>query len=106
MHRDAAPVQHRLGPSHIQSSPLSPDPDFLREEVRYLKGVGEKRADVLREHAGICTVRDLLRYHLADGSMPGFAASDGATGRGGCILRVARPFTSHVRIPFGYAHSL
>ena len=39
------------------------DPDFLREEVRYLKGVGEKRADVLRSAAGVRTVRDLLRYY-------------------------------------------
>ena len=40
-----------------------PDPDFLRDEVRYLKGVGEKRADVLADAAGVHTVRDLLHYY-------------------------------------------
>ena len=37
--------------------------DFLREPVRYLKGVGEQRADVLDETHGIRTVRDLLRFY-------------------------------------------
>ena len=40
-----------------------PDPAFLREEVRYLRGVGEKRAAVLAEAAGVRTVRDLLHYY-------------------------------------------
>ena len=40
-----------------------PDPSFLREEVRYLHGVGEKRAAVLAEAAGVRTVRDLLHYY-------------------------------------------
>ena len=39
------------------------DPDFLREDVRYLSGVGKKRAEVLGSAAGVRTVRDLLRYY-------------------------------------------
>ncbi len=35
--------------------------DFLTHDIRYLKGVGERRADVL-ENAGVRTVRDLLQY--------------------------------------------
>jgi ATP-dependent DNA helicase RecG len=42
---------------------MTEDPDFLREEIRTLKGVGEKRADVLHSAAGVRTVRDLLRYY-------------------------------------------
>ena len=37
--------------------------DFLREDVRYLSGVGKKRAEVLASAAGVRTVRDLLRYY-------------------------------------------
>jgi ATP-dependent DNA helicase RecG len=37
--------------------------DFLREPVRYLKGVGEKRADVWAEAHGVRTVRDLLHFY-------------------------------------------
>ena len=40
-----------------------PDPSFLRQEIRYLKGVGEKRAGVLADTAGVHTVRDLLHYY-------------------------------------------
>jgi ATP-dependent DNA helicase RecG len=36
--------------------------DFLAEPLRYLKGVGPKRADVL-EASGIQTVRDLLQHY-------------------------------------------
>lgn len=36
--------------------------DFLAEPLRYLKGVGPKRADVLEE-AGVCAIRDLLQYY-------------------------------------------
>ncbi len=39
------------------------DPSFLREDIRHLKGVGKKRADVLAEAAGVKTVRDLLHYY-------------------------------------------
>jgi ATP-dependent DNA helicase RecG len=37
--------------------------DFLREPVRYLKGVGEKRADVWADAHGVRTVRDLLHFY-------------------------------------------
>ncbi len=51
--------------SHTPTLPHSkvPDPDFLREEVRYLKGVGERRGGVLESAAGVKTARDLLHYY-------------------------------------------
>jgi ATP-dependent DNA helicase RecG len=42
---------------------LNATADFLREDVRYLDGVGKKRAEVLASAAGVRTVRDLLRYY-------------------------------------------
>lgn len=41
--------------------PLPVDVNVFDEEVTYLKGVGERRASVLRE-AGVATWRDLLHY--------------------------------------------
>ena len=35
--------------------------EFLEQDVRYVKGVGEKRADVWAEQHGVRTVRDLDR---------------------------------------------
>lgn len=35
---------------------------FLEQDIRYLKGVGPQRADVLAQ-AGVSTVRDLLQYY-------------------------------------------
>ena len=37
--------------------------DFLREPVRYVKGVGERRAEVWAEQHGVRTVRDLLHFY-------------------------------------------
>jgi len=37
--------------------------DFLEQNVRYVKGVGEKRADVWGESYGVQTVRDLLHFY-------------------------------------------
>ncbi len=37
--------------------------DFLQQDVRYVKGVGEKRADVWAEQHGVRTVHDLLRFY-------------------------------------------
>jgi len=37
--------------------------DFLEQNVRYVKGVGEKRADVWAETHGVRTVRDLLHFY-------------------------------------------
>jgi ATP-dependent DNA helicase RecG len=37
--------------------------DFLQEPVRYLKGVGERRADVWDEQFGVRSVRDLLHFY-------------------------------------------
>ena len=39
------------------------DDDFLQQSVRYLKGVGEKRAEVWAEAHGVRTVRDLLHFY-------------------------------------------
>jgi ATP-dependent DNA helicase RecG len=36
---------------------------LLREPIRYLKGVGEKRADVFADSHGVRTVRDLLHFY-------------------------------------------
>jgi ATP-dependent DNA helicase RecG len=44
------------------SDELATGDAFLAESLRYVKGVGPKRADVL-EGAGISTVRDLLQYY-------------------------------------------
>jgi ATP-dependent DNA helicase RecG len=37
--------------------------DFLQQNVRYVKGVGEKRADVWADAYGVRTVRDLLHFY-------------------------------------------
>jgi ATP-dependent DNA helicase RecG len=37
--------------------------DFLQQDVRYVKGVGEKRADVWADAYGVRTVRDLLHFY-------------------------------------------
>ncbi|WP_103019765.1 ATP-dependent DNA helicase RecG [Salinibacter altiplanensis] len=37
--------------------------EFLQQDVRYVKGVGEKRADVWAEQHGVRTVHDLLRFY-------------------------------------------
>ena len=37
--------------------------DFLREPVRYVKGVGKRRAEVWAEQHGVRTVRDLLHFY-------------------------------------------
>jgi len=37
--------------------------DFLQEPVRYLKGVGERRAEVWDDQFGVRTVRDLLHFY-------------------------------------------
>jgi ATP-dependent DNA helicase RecG len=37
--------------------------DFLEQDVRYVKGVGEKRANVWAEQHGVRTVRDLLHFY-------------------------------------------
>jgi len=37
--------------------------DFLQQPVRYVKGVGQKRADVWAEAHGVRTVRDLLHFY-------------------------------------------
>jgi len=37
--------------------------DFLQQDVRYVKGVGEKRADVWTDAYGVRTVRDLLHFY-------------------------------------------
>ncbi|MFP4227830.1 MAG: ATP-dependent DNA helicase RecG [Salinivenus sp.] len=37
--------------------------DFLEKDVRYVKGVGEKRADVWADAHGVRTVRDLLHFY-------------------------------------------
>jgi len=37
--------------------------DFLKQDVRYVKGVGEKRADVWADAHGVRTVRDLLHFY-------------------------------------------
>lgn len=37
--------------------------DILQTPIEYLKGVGPKRAEVLRKEFGICTYRDLLTYY-------------------------------------------
>jgi len=37
--------------------------EFLEQSVRYVKGVGEKRADVWAESHGVRTVRDLLHFY-------------------------------------------
>jgi len=37
--------------------------DFLQEPVRYLKGVGERRADVWADQFGVRSVRDLLHFY-------------------------------------------
>ncbi|PSQ97776.1 MAG: ATP-dependent DNA helicase RecG [Bacteroidetes bacterium SW_9_63_38] len=37
--------------------------DFLQKDVRYVKGVGEKRADVWADAYGVRTVRDLLHFY-------------------------------------------
>jgi ATP-dependent DNA helicase RecG len=37
--------------------------DFLEQNVRYVKGVGEKRADVWADAYGVRTVRDLLHFY-------------------------------------------
>jgi len=37
--------------------------DFLDQDVRYVKGVGEKRADVWADAHGVRTVRDLLHFY-------------------------------------------
>ena len=37
--------------------------DFLQQDVRYVKGVGEKRAEVWTESHGVRTVRDLLHFY-------------------------------------------
>ncbi|PEN13098.1 ATP-dependent DNA helicase RecG [Longibacter salinarum] len=37
--------------------------DFLQESVRYLKGVGERRAEVWDDQFGVRTVRDLLHFY-------------------------------------------
>jgi ATP-dependent DNA helicase RecG len=37
--------------------------EFLNQDVRYVKGVGEKRADVWADAHGVRTVRDLLHFY-------------------------------------------
>jgi len=37
--------------------------EFLTQDVRYVKGVGEKRADVWADAHGVRTVRDLLHFY-------------------------------------------
>jgi ATP-dependent DNA helicase RecG len=37
--------------------------EFLQKDVRYVKGVGEKRADVWADAHGVRTVRDLLHFY-------------------------------------------
>ena len=37
--------------------------EFLQKDVRYVKGVGEKRADVWDDAYGVRTVRDLLHFY-------------------------------------------
>jgi ATP-dependent DNA helicase RecG len=37
--------------------------EFLQKDVRYVKGVGEKRADVWADAYGVRTVRDLLHFY-------------------------------------------
>ncbi|PQJ33866.1 ATP-dependent DNA helicase RecG [Salinibacter sp. 10B] len=37
--------------------------DFLEQDVRYVKGVGEKRANVWADAHGVRTVRDLLHFY-------------------------------------------
>ena len=37
--------------------------EFLTQDVRYVKGVGEKRADVWADAYGVRTVRDLLHFY-------------------------------------------
>ena len=37
--------------------------EFLEQDVRYVKGVGEKRADVWAEQYGVRTVRDLFHFY-------------------------------------------
>jgi len=37
--------------------------EFLEQDVRYVKGVGEKRADVWADAHGVRTVRDLLHFY-------------------------------------------
>ncbi|MFO8098315.1 MAG: ATP-dependent DNA helicase RecG, partial [Salinibacter sp.] len=37
--------------------------EFLQQDVRYVKGVGEKRADVWSDAHGVRTVRDLLHFY-------------------------------------------
>jgi len=37
--------------------------DFLQQDVRYVKGVGEKRADVWADAYGVRTVRDLFHFY-------------------------------------------
>ena len=37
--------------------------EFFEQDVRYVKGVGEKRADVWAEQHGVRTVRDLLHFY-------------------------------------------
>jgi ATP-dependent DNA helicase RecG len=37
--------------------------DFLEQDVRYVKGVGEKRADAWADAHGVRTVRDLLHFY-------------------------------------------
>ena len=37
--------------------------EFLEQSVRYVKGVGEKRAEVWAESHGVRTVRDLLHFY-------------------------------------------
>jgi RecG-like helicase len=36
--------------------------DILEQEIKYLKGVGPKRADLFQSELGIATCRDLLYY--------------------------------------------
>lgn len=37
--------------------------DFLEQDIKYIAGVGEKRAKLLHTELGICTVEDMLRYY-------------------------------------------
>lgn len=37
-------------------------PEFLDQDIKFLHGVGPKRAELLKKELGICTFRDLLYY--------------------------------------------